>query len=114
MNTNTVMQVLQVLRHHDRDMAMGTVLCFLELMGSESLTVSQAESRLNLSKQSASRALRKLTHRADPKREGLDLAHTAPDPEDYRTMHFMLNERGKALANEIRRVLQARKETDEV
>ena len=105
MQTNKMIQVLRIFREYENDIPVGTMLCFLKLMDEPGLTVSRVVQSLDMSKQSASRNLRNLTHRARPGKDGIDVATTAPDPEDYRIQCWTLNERGEALASRIRKAL---------
>lgn len=102
MQASSVIKVIQEFRKYDSDIPIGTVLCFLQLMEEPGLTVSQAIERVKLSKQSASRNLNNLTHRARRDKEGLNLARTERDPNDYRITVWYLNEEGQKLAEAIR------------
>lgn len=106
MNNDQLIKVLQLFREYENDIPTGTVLCFLKLMDSPGLTVSQAVSSLGLSKQAASRNLRNLTHRARPGKAGIDVARVQPDEEDYRVQCWYLNERGEDLAARIKAYLK--------
>jgi DNA-binding MarR family transcriptional regulator len=105
MSNRKIIEVLQLFREYENDIPVGTMLCFLQLMDAPGLTVSQAASVLNMSKQSASRNLRNLTHRARPGKDGIDVARTDPDPSDYRIQCWTLNERGAALADRVKKVM---------
>lgn len=105
MKANDMIQVLQIFREYENDIPVGTMLCFLKLMDEPGLTVSQVVQTLDMSKQSASRNLRNLTHRARPGKDGIDVAITTPAPEDYRIQCWTLNERGEELAKRIKQAL---------
>jgi DNA-binding MarR family transcriptional regulator len=101
MGNQKLIQILQIFREYENDIPIGTMLSFLTLVDNPGLTVSQAVGLLDMSKQSASRNLRNLTHRARPGKAGIDVAITRPDDNDYRIQHWYLNERGKELAARI-------------
>lgn len=101
-------KILQTFRDYEKDIPISSMLCFMELLDAPGLTVSQATDRLNLSKQSASRALKNLTHRARPGKAGIDVVRTEPHPDDYRVMKHYQNDRGEELARKVYDILSAR------
>lgn len=105
MAPSNIVELLQVFREYENDINVGSMLCFLALMENPGLTVSQATERLGMSKQSASRNLRNLTHRARPGKEGIDVAHVVPDENDYRVQCWYLNDRGHALADRVNGII---------
>jgi DNA-binding MarR family transcriptional regulator len=104
MSNNKLINILQLFREYENDIPVGTMLCFLHLMDKPGLTVSQVVSSLDMSKQSASRNLRNLTHRARPGKAGIDVARVEPDEHDYRVQCWHLNERGESLAKKIKQL----------
>jgi DNA-binding MarR family transcriptional regulator len=106
MSNDRFIKVLQLFREYENDIPVGTILCFLKLMDEPGLTVSQVTDRLDMSKQSASRNMRNLTHRARPGKAGIDVARVQPDEQDYRVQCWSLNERGEALAARIKAFMQ--------
>jgi len=104
MTPNKLIRAVKIFREYETDIPTGTILCFMELMQSPGLTVSQVVARMGLSKQSASRNLRNLTHRARPGKDGIDVARTESDPQDYRIQCWYLNDRGLKLADRLKQI----------
>ncbi|MBU2952192.1 MarR family transcriptional regulator [Marinobacter sp. F3R08] len=105
MSPKSFNKILQEFRKYENDLPISSMLCFMEILESPGLTVSQAVNGLDLSKQSASRALKNLTHRARPGKDGIDVVRAEPLPEDYRVSQHFLNERGVELEKRIRQIL---------
>ena len=81
---------------------MPMVLVLLELIQNpDGITVSQIEKATGLTQASASRHCRALTTRKSPKEPGLGLANIKPDPNDFRSKYFFLNDKGWEVAKKL-------------
>ncbi|KRW83696.1 hypothetical protein [Marinobacter sp. P4B1] len=105
MNTSILSKAIDLFREYEEDIPVGTILCFLHLCENQYATVSEVEARFNLGKSRASRNMRNLTAHARPGKAGINVANTRPDSADYRVTLFFLNDRGIALKERLKGVL---------
>ena len=105
MNENKFIQILGIFREYEADIPVGCIMAFLYLMNNPGATVGDVINDLNMTKQSASRNLKNLTHRARPGKEGINVCRTEPDERDERIKHYLLNQRGEQLKAQIRSIM---------
>ena len=104
MNEQKLIRVLALFREYEADIPVGCIMAFLYLMNNPGATVSQVIHDLGFTKQSASRNMRNLTHRARPGKEGINVCRTEPDDNDYRIHRWFLNQRGEELKAKIQAI----------
>ncbi|WP_298440135.1 MarR family transcriptional regulator [uncultured Ferrimonas sp.] len=83
-------------KQFDLDLNINQLWAFVMVCRNEGISSSELMKATGLTKATASRALRLLADKVDPKRVGYHLVELRHDPKDYRVRRAFLTEKGQA------------------
>lgn len=100
----TAIRVLEAFKEVDQDITLPSMLAFLYYVERDGQAGNQyeMEQRLDMSGATASRATAHWLDYKRPRRAGLNMLESTPDPEDRRFKMITLNRRGLEFADKIK------------
>lgn len=94
------------LREIQSDFPASALHCLILVIMDEGITQLDVSKKLDLPRSTTSRCMRLLSDRLEPGKEGMGLIEFRLDPSDYRFKGAFLTPKGKALAEELVKLME--------